>query len=48
MNEQEVFKKAFSQLHASDDTLQKVLNKTHSGKKFTPRRVTLRCKPLLL
>ena len=41
MNEQEIFKKAFSQLHASDDTLQKVLNKTHSGRKFTPRRLAI-------
>lgn len=41
MNEHDVFKKAFSPLHASDDTLQKVLNKTHSGKKFIPRRIAI-------
>lgn len=41
MNEQEVFKKAFSPLHASDDTLQKVLNKTHTPKRITPRRIAV-------
>lgn len=43
MNEQEVMKKAFSQLHASDDTLQKVLNQAHNGKcrKFAPRRFAI-------
>ena len=41
MNEHDVFKKAFSALHASDDTLQKVLNKTHKPKRITPRRVAV-------
>lgn len=41
MNEHDVFKKAFSQLHASDDTLQKVLNRTHKPKRITPRRVVV-------
>lgn len=41
MNEHEVFKKAFSPLQASDDTLQKVLSKTHKSKRITPRRVVV-------
>ena len=41
MNEHEVMKKAFSELHASDDTLQKVLQKTHAPKRIAPRRIAI-------
>ena len=41
MNEHEVMKKAFSELHASDDTLQKVLQKTHTPKRIAPRRIAI-------
>ena len=41
MNEHEVMKKAFSELHASDDTLQKVLQKTHAPKRTAPRRIAI-------
>lgn len=41
MNEHDVFQKAFSGLHASDDTLQKVLNKTRQSKRITPRRIAI-------
>lgn len=43
MNEQDVIKKAFSQLHASDDTLQKVLSQAHDSKSrtFTSKRVAI-------
>lgn len=41
MNEQEVFKKAFSNLQASDDTLQKVLKQAHKSRKFSPKRVAI-------
>ncbi len=32
MNEHELFQKTFSNLHASDDTLQEVMNRIHSGR----------------
>lgn len=41
MNEHEVMKKAFSELHASDDTLQKVMQKTHAPKRTAPRRIAI-------
>lgn len=41
MNEHEVFQKAFSNLQASDDTLQKVLKQAHKSRKFSPKRVAI-------
>lgn len=43
MNEHDIMNKAFSDLHASDDTLQKVLNRTHSGKsvRMKPKRIAV-------
>lgn len=43
MNEYEIFQKTLSKLHASDDTLQKVLNKAHSSERrpITPKRVAV-------
>ncbi len=43
MNEHDILNKAFSDLHASDDTLQKVMNRTHSGKgvRMKPKRIAV-------
>lgn len=43
MNEHDIMNKAFSDLHASDDTLQKVLNCTHSEKRgrMNPKRIAV-------
>jgi len=43
MNEHDIMNKAFSDLHASDDTLQKVMNRTHSekGVRMKPKRIAV-------
>lgn len=43
MNEHEILQKTFSDLHASDDTLQKVMSRVHRGKatKGMPKRVAV-------
>lgn len=43
MNEHDIIQKAFSDLHASDDTLLKVMNRAHSGKsaKGIPKRIAI-------